>query len=213
MSRIDVAAVRRIAARLEAVMIEHRDRLLELDREVGDGDLGLTMTRASAAAAEAAAADEPTPGRLFMRVGMAMAKAAPSTMGTLVATGFMRGGKAVATEDGLGAAELARFFRAFVEGILERGRARLGEKTVADALAPAAAALEAASASGLDIAAALQAAALAADQGRDAAKGMMAQHGKAAVFREQTVGVEDPGAYAGALIIRAFHEVVAAAEP
>ena len=76
MDRLDSGAIRLIAQRLRWLMDEHRDRLLELDRAIGDGDLGLTMTRAFAAAEEAAAADEPLPGRLLVRMGMAMAKAA-----------------------------------------------------------------------------------------------------------------------------------------
>lgn len=208
MDGLDSGAIRLIAQRLRWLMDEHRDRLLELDRAIGDGDLGLTMTRAFAAAEEAAAVDEPLPGRLLIGMGMAMAKAAPSTMGTLMATGFMRGGKAVGDAAALDSGDLARFFRAFADGVLERGKTKLGNKTVADAIAPAADALEQAAARGDSPPAALQAAAIAADAGREAARGMMAQHGKAAVFREQTVGVDDPGASAGALLVRGFAEAV-----
>ena len=141
-------------------------------------------------------------------MGMAMAKAAPSTMGTLTATGFMRGGKAVGDAPALGTTELARFLRAFLDGILERGKARLGDKTVADALAPAADAADAAAARGETLESAVTAAAAGADAGRDRARTMMSQHGKAAVFREQTIGLEDPGAYAGALIVRTFYETI-----
>lgn len=210
MQTLDSDGIRRIARHLRRLIDEHRDRLIELDRAIGDGDLGLTMTRAFAAADEAAAAEEPTPGRLLIRMGMAMAKAAPSTMGTLMATGFMRGGKAVGETPALETEHLAKFFGAFVDGILERGKTKLGNKTVADAIAPAADVLREAAARGDGPGAALQAAACAADAGREAAKGMMAQHGKAAVFREQTVGVEDPGAAVGALLVRGFAE---AADP
>jgi dihydroxyacetone kinase-like protein len=125
-------------------------------------------------------------------------------MGTLVATGFMRGGKAVADAAALDTPALASFFRAFTTGIMERGKTQPGNKTVVDALDPAATALEAAAARGADVRSALGAAAEAAEQGRVAARQMMSQHGKAAVFREQTIGIDDPGAAVGALILRGF---------
>jgi dihydroxyacetone kinase-like protein len=209
MQALDSDGVRHIARHLRRLMDEQREYLLELDRAIGDGDLGLTMTRAFTAAEEAADAEQGTPGRVFIRMGAAMAKAAPSTMGTLMATGFMRGGKAVGEAAVLETADLARFFGAFVDGILERGKTKLGNKTVADALAPAADALREAAGRGDQPSAALQAAAIAADAGRVAAKQMMSQHGKAAVFREQTIGVEDPGAVVGAMVVRGFAEAVA----
>jgi dihydroxyacetone kinase-like protein len=145
---------------------------------------------------------------MLMQAGMAIAKAAPSTMGTLVATGFMRGGKAVAEAATLDTAALASFFRAFTAGIMERGKTQPGNKTVVDALDPAATALEAAAARRADMRAALTEAATAAENGRAAARQMMSQHGKAAVFREQTIGVDDPGAAVGALILQGFAQSV-----
>ncbi len=73
-----------------------------------------------------------------MKAGMLMAKAAPSTMGTLMGTGFMRGGKAVSGTDEISTTDLAEFFQAFVTGIMERGKAKPGEKTIIDSLKPAA---------------------------------------------------------------------------
>lgn len=209
MSLIDARAVAVIIHRIRELMDDHRDRLVTLDQAIGDGDLGLTMTKAfTAADAYAAAVGEMPPGRLLMQCGMAIAKAAPSTMGTLVATGFMRGGKATADCAVMGVSDAALFFRAFVNGIVERGKARPGDKTVIDALDPAATALEAAADRGDGLHTAFAHAAAAADAGRLAARQMMSQHGKAAVFREQTIGLDDPGAYVGALILRGFAEAL-----
>jgi dihydroxyacetone kinase-like protein len=152
MDSLDINAIRSVLSQLKQTMDDHRDRLLELDRALGDGDLGLTMTKAFTAAHETASTSEETlPGKLLMRVGMAMAKAAPSTMGTLVATGFMRGGRAIGEEEQLGVEQLAAFFRAFTDGIMERGKTQPGNKTVVDSLHPAAAAVEQAAAHGRDI--------------------------------------------------------------
>jgi dihydroxyacetone kinase-like protein len=194
-----------LLARLEAVMEDRKAFLIELDGRVGDSDLGLTMSKGftAAAAAAAAAAAEP-PGKLLARAGMAMAKAAPSTMGTLLATGFMRGGKAVEGAEALGTPELRRFLEAFVNGILERGKAKPGDKTVVDALLPAARALAEAEAAGLALPAALSSAAAAAAAGVEATKGMLAQHGKAACFQEKTLGLPDAGATVGSMLVDAF---------
>jgi dihydroxyacetone kinase-like protein len=209
MDALDLQGAARAVHAVRLLMDEHRDRLVALDQAVGDGDLGLTMTKAFAAADEyAASAAGVTPGKMLMQAGMAIAKAAPSTMGTLVATGFMRGGKAVADAAALDTPALATFFRAFTAGIMERGKTQPGNKTVVDALDPAATALEAAAARRADMRAALTEAATAAENGRAAARQMMSQHGKAAVFREQTIGVDDPGAAVGALILQGFAQSV-----
>ena len=205
MDSLDINAIRSVLSQLKQIMDDHRDRLHELDQALGDGDLGLTMTKAFTAAHETAStSDETLPGKLLMRVGMAMAKAAPSTMGTLLATGFMRGGKAIGEEERLGVEQLAAFFRAFTDGIMERGKTQPGNKTVVDSLHPAAAAVEQAAAQGKDIHDALTEAVTAARQGNEAARMMKSQHGKAAVYQDQTIGKEDPGASVGVLIVEGF---------
>jgi phosphoenolpyruvate---glycerone phosphotransferase subunit DhaL len=188
-------------------MEDRKAFLIELDGQVGDSDLGLTMSKGFAAAAEAVSAvpgpAEP-PGKLLARAGMAMARAAPSTMGTLLATGFMRGGKAVEGAEALGTAELRRFWEAFVIGILERGKAKPGDKTVVDALLPAAKAFEEAEGAGRSLPAALASAAAAAAAGVEATKGMVAQHGKAACFQQKTLGLPDAGATVGSMLVEEF---------
>ncbi len=181
--------------RLRDVMLANRERLIDLDGKVGDSDLGLTMPKAFAAASEVVSANATDGiGRTIQLAGMAAAKAAPSTMGTLVATGLMRGGKALDGVEAMGTAEMSRFWAAFLAGVMERGKARRGDKTVVDALGPVADALAASAAAGATLDAALEDAARAAALGLAATKGMMAQHGKAACFREKTIGLEDAGA-------------------
>jgi phosphoenolpyruvate---glycerone phosphotransferase subunit DhaL len=135
-----------LLARLKAVMEARREELIALDGQVGDSDLGLTMSKGFAAAADAVVGSQDPVGKLFAKAGMAIAKAAPSTMGTLMATGFMRGGKALEGAAQLGTAEALQFWEAFANGIAERGKAKPGDKTVLDALLPAVEALRAAAA-------------------------------------------------------------------
>jgi dihydroxyacetone kinase-like protein len=213
MDSLDLNAVKSVLSQLKQMMDDHRERLLELDRNLGDGDLGITMTKAFHAADETArASSETLPGKLLMRVGMAMAKAAPSTMGTLVATGFMRGGKALGAAEQLDVEQIATFFRAFTDGIIERGKTRPGNKTVVDSLHPATAALEQAAAQGKELREALADAVVAARQGNEAARMMKSQHGKAAVYRDETIGKEDPGASVGVLIVEGFASAVKGSE-
>ncbi len=205
---LTIETAKRILHTLNETMAQNQDRLIEIDSAIGDGDLGLTMSKAFRTADEQMAdADEDDPGMLFAKAGMAMAKAAPSTMGSLVATGFMKGGKAVKGTPDWDAADVATFFRAFADGIMERGKTRPGNKTIVDVLDPVATALEEAAGRGADPAGVAQAATEAAARGEEAARNMTSQHGKAAIYREQTVGKQDPGAVAGMLIIQGFFSV------
>ncbi len=189
-------------------MEENRDHLIELDSRIGDGDLGLTMTRAfSAADDQLAGWGQTDVGAYFMQVGMVMSKAAPSTIGTLLGTGFIRGGKAVRGKADLDVPDLAVFFRALVDAVTELGRTKPGNKTVVDVLNPVAEAAEAAARQGADAAHLAIVIRRAASEGAEAAKEMIAQHGKAAVFREQTRGRPDPGAAAGVLVVDGFCSV------
>lgn len=207
MNAINVDGALSVLNAIASVMAAEKERLIDLDRVVGDGDLGLTMAAGfGGAAKDAAAFGETEPGRLFMRAGMAINKYAPSTMGTLMATGFMRGGKAVAGKAELASADLGAFFQAFLDGLLERGKAKPGDKTVVDAALPAAEAAKAAAA--LPLPEAMRAVLAAAEKGMEDARPLMSQHGKAAVFREKTQGLIDPGSMAFCLAVRGMAEAV-----
>ena len=187
-------------------MAENRMLLIELDNVIGDGDLGITMEKGFAAAAETARgllAEEPA--SIFMKAGMAMAKTAPSTMGTVLSTGLMRGGKAVIGKSELSVPDTKIFFAAFLQGVMDRGKAKLGEKTLIDILAPAVHEME--TYTGDDTAQLWKKALEGAALGLENAKALEAQHGKAAVFREKTRGLEDPGGRAAYLMIKSFAEV------
>lgn len=188
-----------------------REFLIALDGKVGDSDLGITMAKSFAAAADTVTAEGPAAGitKLLRSAGAIMAKTAPSTMGTLTATGFLRGAKALEGAAAIGTPEAAAFWRAFATGIAERGKAKLGDKTILDVLDPVAGALEQAAASGLALAPALKQAADAAEAALERTKTMVAQHGKAAAFQEKTVGLQDAGATVGVLLVSTMSDFVA----
>lgn len=197
--------------RWRATFAEQRDFLILLDGKVGDSDLGITMAKAFTAAAEAVAGTAAgTPiGKILTTAGAAMAKAAPSTMGTLTATGFMRGGKALESASAFGTKEAAAFWRAYGNGIAERGKAKVGDKTILDVIDPIATTLESAAAADDALPTALLAATRAAEQALETTKTMVAQHGKAAAFQEKSVGLQDAGATVGVLMIRTMHDAAA----
>jgi len=177
---------------------EQREFLIALDGKVGDSDLGITMSKAFAAAAEAVHAEGEAAGisKLLRTAGTTMARVAPSTMGTLTATGFLRASKACDGIDELGTAE--------------RGKAKVGDKTLLDVLDPIAVTLEAQAAAGASLTDALAAAAKAAEDALEATKTMVAQHGKAAAFQEKTIGLQDAGATVGMLLITSMSAFVSA---
>ncbi len=199
---IDVPAAKAALNTIRNGMVENREYLIELDAAFGDGDLGITMVRAfEAADAAHSGSDETDIGRFFSRVGMTIAKEAPSTIGTLVATGFMRGGKAVTGATRLDPHGVAEFFRAFADGIAERGKTQPGNKTVLDVFDPVATAAERAVAAGAGMPEVVAAARDAAAEALEDVKAMTAQHGRAGYYREQTVGKLDAGAAAGRIIV------------
>jgi dihydroxyacetone kinase-like protein len=190
-------AVHAVRERMEA----EKDHLLALDGRFGDGDLGLTMTKAFAAADEEVLPGEKEPGRYLAEVGMTIARAAPSTLATLIGTGFMRGGKAVGGKDLLAGPDLAVFFRAFADGLRHRGKCQPGEKTILDVIEPVADALAGREEALPPLA---SAAIEAARAGEQAARGMVARQGRAAFYQEQTRDQVDAGAYAGLCLVEAF---------
>jgi dihydroxyacetone kinase-like protein len=212
MDAINASDLIRLFDAWKQLFAEQREFLISLDGKVGDSDLGITMSKSFAAAAEAVAAEGEAAGisKLLRTAGATMARAAPSTMGTLTATGFLRASKAVEGAASLGTGEMADFWVAFRDGISERGKARVGDKTIVDVLDPVARKLEEAAAEGMALPAALAAAADAADAALEATKTLVAQHGKAAAFQEKTIGLQDAGATVGALLLRKLSDFASA---
>jgi dihydroxyacetone kinase len=194
-----VAALERAADRL----VQMRDQLNALDAAMGDGDSGLTAEKAAKGLREYLAANPPTAdlGKWLAQAGMAYNKAAPSTMGALVATAFMRAGKEVMGKAELEPPDLARMLMAASLGIQERGKAKPGDKTIVDALHPAAEAFQTAINQGSSLQDAGQAALEAARRGRDAAIPLRSTVGRANWVGERTEGQPDPGTvlFVGAL--------------
>ncbi|MBD9374978.1 DAK2 domain-containing protein [Rhizobium sp. ARZ01] len=212
MDAINAAGLIKLFEALKATFAEQREFLIALDGKVGDSDLGITMSKSFAAAYDTVVAEGEgaSIAKLLKSAGVIMAKTAPSTMGTLTATGFLRGGKALDEATAIGTAELAAFWRAFADGVAERGKAKVGDKTLLDVLDPIARSMEASAADGASLASGLSAATRAAAEALENTKTMVAQHGKAAAFQEKSRGLQDAGATVGLLIVQTMHNFVAA---
>lgn len=207
MNKLNSSGLEGLFAKVKDVMIENKDWLFELDSAMGDGDLGITMSTGFSKVYEMISAlEEEDIGKTFMKVGMTLAETVPSTLGTLMATGFMRAGKTIQGKTEVDLANSVLMASAFVEGIIERGKAKPGEKTIIDSLYPAFQALKLASEEGRDLKEGFKKAYEAAKGGVEDTKEMLPKHGRVVWYREKSIGKKDPGAVAGMLLIKAFYE-------
>lgn len=197
-----VAALQRVGTAL----VENEDYLTSLDQQMGDGDLGITLSKIGGALIEYAGS---TPvdgdiGKWLGKAGMAANKAGSSSFGTLLATALMRGGKVAAGKSELTAADIAAMFSAADAGVQERGKAQLGDKTVVDALHPAAVAFAAAVEAGDPLPAAGETALRAAESGRDQVTPLRSKIGRASWVGERTEGKVDAGCEALIVMLKAL---------
>lgn len=186
-------------------LIEHRDHLTSLDQALGDGDMGITMGKvgeALLAFVDANPIDDI--GKFLFQMGVTINKAAPSTMGTLTAGAVMSAGKAVRGRVELTPTDLVTMFQAADEDIQNRGKAKLGDKTIVDALHPACVAFSAAVAANASLHEAGLAAVTAAEQGRDSVIPLRSKMGRASWVGERTEGKMDPGCAMFVLVLKAI---------
>jgi dihydroxyacetone kinase-like protein len=200
---LDVAALEAWVREFARSIAEHKDELTELDSAIGDADHGANMDRGMSAAVAAIDASPPAdPAALLKQVGMTLVSKVGGASGPLYGTFFLRMAGALGP-DPADDETFARALRAGLDGVVARGKAEPGDKTMLDALAPACDALDAALAEGRPLGAALTAAAAAAGAGRDATVPLVARKGRASYLGERSAGHQDPGATSTALLLDA----------
>ncbi|MDT4958389.1 MAG: phosphoenolpyruvate---glycerone phosphotransferase subunit DhaL [Pseudonocardiales bacterium] len=186
------------------LVAENKDSLTDLDAAIGDGDHGANMHRGLQAAVAALDDTKPaTASTLLNKVGMTVVSTVGGASGPLFGTMFLRMGAALGDTAEVSLTQLATALRAGLGGVVARGKAEPGDKTMYDALAPAVDALESAASTGVDKADALKLALAAAENGRDATTPMLARKGRASYLGERSVGHQDPGATTVALLMAA----------
>jgi dihydroxyacetone kinase-like protein len=193
----------------DEALIENRIQLTELDSAIGDGDHGTNLTRGAAAASAKVDTEKPQYlDELFRLVGMTLISSVGGASGPLYGTFFLRLSQSVGHTQQLTPEQLADALEAGVAGIVDRGKAELGDKTLYDTMEPAVRAFRAGIQSG-DVAAAARAAADAAAVGRDGTADMIARKGRASYLGERSVGHIDPGAASAALMFSALATALA----
>ena len=186
-------------------MAEHRVELIELDRPIGDSDHGENMDRGFKAVMDKLAEAPPeTPGAALKLTAMTLMSKVGGAAGPLYGTAFLRAATALGDTSDVDAATLAAALQAARDGIVVRGKAESGDKTMVDAWTPAIEAAAAAAAAGDgDVRKVLLAAAEAAEAGAVSTDPMLARKGRASYLGERSIGPRDPGAVSSALILRA----------
>jgi phosphoenolpyruvate---glycerone phosphotransferase subunit DhaL len=201
---VGTAALDRWLRTFALLVAENKDLLTDLDAAIGDGDHGSNMDRGMRAVVAGLDDTGPiTASALFNKVGMTLVSTVGGASGPLFGTFFLRLGASCGDTAEISLAQLAAALRAGLEGIVARGKAEAGDKTMYDALAPAVDALDSAVAEGVDKADALKLALVAAEKGRDATTPMLARKGRASYLGERSVGHQDPGATTVALLMAA----------
>jgi phosphoenolpyruvate---glycerone phosphotransferase subunit DhaL len=198
-----VAAVRRMAAIFE----EEMDALSRLDAVIGDGDHGISMARGFRIVAEKLPAVEGMDiGAVAGMVGDTLTGGIGGVTGPVFGTVFTQLAAHAQGKHELSVAELATAFVAALEGVQALGGAQIGDKTMVDALAPAAEALARGANERMQMGQALELAAQAAEAGARSTEGMKATKGRARYLGERSIGHRDPGAVSFSLIMRALKE-------
>ncbi len=188
-----------------AVMNENKAYLTQLDSPIGDADHGNNMDRGFRKVLEKlpGVADKDI-GNILKTTGMTLISSVGGASGPLYGTFFMRGGMAADAKEELKGEDLAAMLQAGFDGIVQRGRAQVGDKTMVDAWTPALKALHDGLDGGSDQMAALEAAVNAAEQGMKDTIPLQARKGRASYLGERSIGHQDPGATSSYLMLKAL---------
>lgn len=200
---LDVQTLRVAMREIANTMAENRQYLIELDQRNGDGDLGISMAEGFASASAFVDASAETDlGKLLVGASKVFNEAAPSSLGTIMSLCMMGMARTLKGHETADTALVGEAFVAGVAKIMERANSKPGEKTVLDALDPAARAL--CEHAGEGSPAVWEIAAQAAREGSENTANMVAVHGRAAYYGEKTLGLIDGGSVAGSLVFDAL---------
>ena len=186
------------------VIAENRDYLTELDAAIGDADHGANMNRGfKAVVANLPEVSDKDIGTIFKTIGMTLISTVGGAGGPLYGTFFLQAGMKTAGKMELNLAEWTEALEAALGGVIMRGKAELGDKTMVDALTPAVAALKQALQDNQPINQALELCAQAAQQGMEGTIPLVARKGRASYLGERSAGHQDPGATSSHLVLKA----------
>ncbi|PDQ22886.1 dihydroxyacetone kinase subunit L [Mesorhizobium sanjuanii] len=212
MTMIDTARLRAMFDEIAVAIEADKDRLCQLDGVIGDADHGIAMALGFGAVRDALAALDLSaiePTALLNTAAKSFLNAVGASSGPLYATAFIRAAAAVKGKATLADTDAVAMLQAMAQGIRDRGKAEIGEKTMVDAWQPAAEAAAAAHATGKTLAESLDAALEAAEQGAEGTKDMIAAKGRSSRLGERSLGHVDPGAASAVTVIGAMRKGLA----
>ena len=206
---ITVEQIVRWLQTVATLMEENKDFLTRLDADIGDGDHGINMDRGFKRVASGLnALQDKDIGEIMQEAGMTLVSSVGGASGPLYGTLFIRAAASASGKRHLNQDELTSFLKAGLSGVMDRGRAKRGDKTMVDALAPAVDALQLAAQEDKGIKEALAEAVLSAEEGMKGTIPMIAQKGRASYLGKRSIGHQDPGATSSYLILKALHDAV-----
>ena len=193
---------------LHNIFIQNKTYLTDLDAAIGDADHGINLERGfNAVAAELEQSDPPDVAGILKTVAMTLIKTVGGASGPLYGTFFLRAAAVCAGKDDLAAADIIALFSAGLEGVVQRGKAELSDKTMVDALTPAIAAMKTACDAGADLNEILHQGTAAARSGMKRTIEMQARKGRASYLGVRSIGHQDPGATSSFLLIKAADDI------
>jgi dihydroxyacetone kinase-like protein len=194
-----------IAARIK----EHRDELTALDSAIGDADHGVNLDRGfSAVVGKLPSVAEKDIGAILKTTGMTLVSTVGGASGPLYGTAFIRAGTALTDRHEIGERDLVLALEAALEGIMARGKAQRGEKTMIDAIGPGIDTLKAALADGDEPTRAVRRSVAAVEEGMKSTISMLATKGRASYLGERSIGHQDPGATSSFYMAQVLAETV-----
>jgi dihydroxyacetone kinase-like protein len=192
-----------------AVLKENKEYLTKLDSPIGDADHGINMDRGFRKVREKlpTVADKDI-GNILKTTGMTLISSVGGASGPLYGTFYMRAGMAVDAKQELTGEDLATMLQAGMDGIVQRGRAQVGDKTMIDAWSPAMRALHTSLEDGGNVLTAMRETVAAAEQGMEDTIPLQAKKGRASYLGERSIGHQDPGATSTYLILKALLDTI-----
>jgi dihydroxyacetone kinase-like protein len=192
-----------VVREMAAAMEENKRYLTKLDSEIGDGDHGNNMNRGFQAALDRlGGADASTPADVLKAVSMALISKVGGAAGPLYGTAFLRASTALADKEEVSGEDAAEALEAALGGVKQRGKAEVGDKTIIDALEPAAEVAKQAASEG-SVTAVFRAAAEAAKEGAESTIPLTARKGRASYLGARSAGHQDPGATSTYMLLEA----------
>jgi len=191
------------------VLEQNKDYLTELDAAIGDADHGINMNRGfQKVVSQLSSVADKDIGSILKAVSMTLISSVGGASGPLYGTMFLRASTAVAGKSELTDEDMVGLLQAAVDGVIQRGKANLGDKTMLDALSPASDAFKQAIANGTTTQEALQQAVATAEEGMKNTIPLVAKKGRASYLGDRSANHQDPGATSAYLILKTLLETV-----